>query len=71
MGEVIDEGTELAAMVEQTAPKATVPDLMLLRSSLIIIQQQGNISADKMLQYVETTRNIVQRKIVLVLENDL
>jgi hypothetical protein len=71
MEETIDEGTERATVVEQTAPLAQVSDLKMLKSSLSMIQQQGNINSEKMFQYIETTRAIVQRKVLLVLENGL
>jgi len=36
-----------------------------------MIQQQGNINAEKMSQQVENSRMVVQRKVLLALENDL
>jgi hypothetical protein len=71
MSETIDEGAELVAVVRQTAPLAKVQDLKMLRSSLSMIQQQGNIDAEKMFQHIENSREIVQRKVLLVFENHL
>jgi hypothetical protein len=71
MEDTIDEGTGLGAVVGQTAPLALLSDLKMLKSSLSMIQQQGNINSEKMFQYIETTRAIVQRKVLLVLENGL
>jgi hypothetical protein len=65
-------GAELVAVVGQTAPLAKVQDLKMLRSSLSMIQQQGNINSERMFQQqIENSRVIVQRKVLLVLENDL
>jgi hypothetical protein len=71
MSETDVEGAELAMVVGQTAPLAKVQDLKMLRSSLPMIQQQGNINADEMFQQIENLRVIVQRKVLLVLENGL
>ena len=59
------------AVVGQSAPLAKVQDLKMLRSSLSMIQQQGNIDAEKMFQHIENSREIVQRKVLLVFENHL
>jgi hypothetical protein len=71
MSETMQGGGELVAVVEQTAPIAQIHDLKMLKSSLSMIQQQGHINAEKMSQYMEKTRVIVQRKVLVVLENDL
>jgi len=72
MSETDVEGAELVAVVGQIAPLAKVQDLKMLRSSLSMIQQQGNINSERMFQQqIENSRVIVQRKVLLVLENDL
>jgi hypothetical protein len=48
MEDTIDEGTGLGAVVGQTAPLALLSDLKMLKSSLSMIQQQGNINSEKM-----------------------
>ena len=71
MDETDVERAELVAVVGQTAPLAKVQDLKMLRSSLSMVQQQGNINANKMFQQIENSRVIVQSKVLLVLENNL